>query len=143
MTELMQQLQDATVRIDDLVLRRHVQKVFYGMGEIKTEVVGVAQARDMLKPLRKRVHAGGVALIADRGNVDNLSEITVMIAATALQDFITDIVDRTMKVSMKRQPLSDLLAGLQPVPQAAADFQIDFAAVAPKESDRSRTEFDF
>ena len=133
MTELMQQLQGATGRIDDLVLRRQVQKVFEDIGEIKTEVVGVGQARLMLKPLRERVHAGGVALIADRGNVQNSSETTVMIAVNTLQDFVIDIIDRTMKANTERQPLADMLAGLQPVPQAAADFQVDFAAVAPHE----------
>jgi hypothetical protein len=141
MTELMQQFQGSTGSIQNPVLRRQVQKAFENLGEIKTEVVGVAQAREMLKPLRERVHAGGIALIADRGNVD-LSGTTVMIAAATLQDFIIDIIDQTMKASTERESFTDLLAGLQPVPQAAADFEVDFAAARLRDFDRSTTGID-
>jgi hypothetical protein len=143
MSTLMEQFHNAPGNIEDSNLRHQVEMAYQHFGEIKTEVVGVGRAREMLKPLRERVHAGGIALIADRANVDDLSGTTVMIAADTLQNIIIGIVERTIKASRKRRPLADMLAGLQPVPQAAADFEIDFAAVAPKESDRSRTEFDF
>jgi hypothetical protein len=142
MNTLLQQFHNAPGSIEDSDVRRQVEMAYQHFGDIKTQVVGVGRARDMLKPLREHVHAGGIALIADRANVDNLPGTTVMIAADTLQNIIIGIVDQIIKTSRKRRPLADMLAGLQPVPQAA-DFQIDFAAVAPNESDRSRTEFDF
>jgi hypothetical protein len=143
MANLTQELEQAVQAIQDPVRRQQVERVWQSLdeiNEIKTQVLPVGKVRTGLKDVRERLHQGEAALIADRGDIRNATQTTVMISLETLARVLFDVIEKS--ASLERGRPADILAGLPAVPPEAAAFEIDFDRMAREERGRPPTDLE-
>jgi hypothetical protein len=134
---LTQNLERVTEGVADPALRNHIERLFQQLSEIKTEVLPVGHARDILKNVRGRIHKGGAALIADRGIIRNANETTLMISLGTFQRLVVKILSESAQFQAHRRWPGEVLTGLAPT--SGVDLKIDFEGIAGGEPDRAGT----
>jgi hypothetical protein len=140
MANLTQELEQVLQTIRDPVLRQQVERVWPNLDEIKTQVLPVGQVRNGLKDVRRRLHQGEAALIADRGDIRNATETTVMLSLETFARVLFDVIEKS--ASLKRGQPADILAGLPAVDHEAAGFEVDFDRMARDERDQRPTDIE-
>jgi len=121
--------------IEDPALHAEIELIIEGLSEIETEVLPVGRARNSFSPLLERLHSGGACLVAERGVVKDADETTVMMSLETLQRLMVTTIAKTIQHQAERRPLSEMLAGLKPVPASMETFEVEYAAGAQDADD--------
>lgn len=132
MLSMMPDLSKLDLSVANPELRDHVERVCRDLGGLPgdVQVMPVKQVRDAFKQVRERLHSGGVTLIADRGELGDASETTVMVSLQTLQRMFIEAIEKSAEIQATHEKASDILSGLPRLPAASADFQVDFSSAA-------------
>jgi len=113
-------------------LREHVERVCEQLPELTGEVqiLPVTQMRDSIKQVRERLHEGGITLIADRGEVGDANETTVMISLQTFNQLIVEAIGKSVEIQAMNERPADIITGLPRLVEADADVRVAFDTMA-------------
>jgi hypothetical protein len=134
MDTLLGKLEHTSNLVQDPVLRRHAMRLLAGLDDLPIEVLGVGKMREVFPQLRHRVHAGSVALVANRGEVKDEQGTTVMISLENFNRLFMSLIQRSVELQVERTSPSEILMGLHSIP-ALSKLNIDFDSITHGHND--------